>query len=1044
MRNLIFLLLFILLPFQQTEAQERIDTLVLAGVKYSENGNNGIQESIDYYRNIIEKGKDQNIELNALCLSQIGFLKYFIRELDSASYYLSRSKRISKQSSTPNYLRIVQQFNLALRIDYRNNNYEKSILNADSTIKYLLKIESQDSSLYSDLYYLKAASELMTKNYNESIVNSKISLSYITLPDSSNMWKYASLYNILGTSYSFLNNKFLTKKYFYESLRFYKPNNNSETLAATYIALARIHTFRGEFNLSIDNIKKAIRIYDLLSKKESHYYASWYNSLAISYHELKQADSAIKYYNKSIYHAIKFDYTTNLSNHFRNFAELYYDIDSIKKAKKYITKSLEEVAGTSIPSRANANKYAAEFYFITNNKAKGLVCLDKAMALYKKKYGNRNYFLAECMQIRSLYHYKMNDLTNALFHIQNALIINTEFFNDPNLESNPSPLDCFSDKFLYAHLIWKSKLLDEKIKQTDQEDLKIELLLIQRKAIVAAIKTANYRRSSFLNNEDKFWLTGKDKETYNLILKNSFYLVELTKDRNYIKLAYELSGKSKAGILSNLIREEKLKSYYNLPDSIIREDQRLNILKKNIGLSIYKESLSSSVNKSRIESLKDEMFNIEQKINSLKFFISHKYKNFNTTLLEMHPIPMDSIQMDLGLNQLLIEYYYFDKSIYAIAISRDNAEIKKIKINEDFEDELRTVNKYVRFSNPELTRDDLEKFESASKYLYTKLIDPFKTLINNKELIIIPDDQLLNLPFEILINPIESSKSINIPNYLLLSNPILYVYSSNLLNIHSKTNNNGRVIAFAPNYDYKGFTNSDELEIMPDLNHSNRELKQISKYFNTQTYIADSATINYFKKDINNYSIVHLAAHATIDDDDPSFSKLVFSPTSQVEYNLYLNQIYNINSSADLVVLSACNTGAGKIRKGEGVMSFARAFLYSGVQSLTLTLWSINDRSSADLMGNYYKFLADGYSKSKSLQQAKLKYLKTADPLKAHPYYWAAYVHIGNNEPIQMSKPYKLFILVSGILILISLSTLFIRKRIQIKKRKNFLIKKGE
>ncbi len=105
--------------------------------------------------------------------------------------------------------------------------------------------------------------------------------------------------------------------------------------------------------------------------------------------------------------------------------------------------------------------------------------------------------------------------------------------------------------------------------------------------------------------------------------------------------------------------------------------------------------------------------------------------------------------------------------------------------------------------------------------------------------------------------------------------------------------------------------------------------------------------------------------------------------------------------SAQLVVLSACGTGVGKIRKGEGVLSLAHAFACANCPCTVTTLWAIGDQSTKSIMTGFYRGLAKGLSKSEALRQAKLDYLEKADPLHNQPYYWASFVCIGNNEPMQ-------------------------------------------
>jgi CHAT domain-containing protein len=129
---------------------------------------------------------------------------------------------------------------------------------------------------------------------------------------------------------------------------------------------------------------------------------------------------------------------------------------------------------------------------------------------------------------------------------------------------------------------------------------------------------------------------------------------------------------------------------------------------------------------------------------------------------------------------------------------------------------------------------------------------------------------------------------------------------------------------------------------------------------------------------------------------------MVFSPdiSGINERSLNTYEIYNLKLKSDMVVLSGCNTGSGKLQKGEGVMSLARAFLYAGCPSIIMTLWSVEDASSSSIMIEFYKNIKNGYSKDEALRRAKISYLSKADPMKAHPYFWLGYVSIGKQTAL--------------------------------------------
>jgi len=142
--------------------------------------------------------------------------------------------------------------------------------------------------------------------------------------------------------------------------------------------------------------------------------------------------------------------------------------------------------------------------------------------------------------------------------------------------------------------------------------------------------------------------------------------------------------------------------------------------------------------------------------------------------------------------------------------------------------------------------------------------------------------------------------------------------------------------------------------------------------------------------------------HTVIDDNDPMYSTLIFSPEESGEEDRFLRtfEIYGIPLKARMVVLSSCNTGVGKLFSGEGILSLARGFIYSGSESVVMSMWEIEDRTGTEVVKAYYDYLKRGYSKSIALKKARNKFLKSADQLRAHPYFWSALVIYGDNSPL--------------------------------------------
>jgi len=284
--------------------------------------------------------------------------------------------------------------------------------------------------------------------------------------------------------------------------------------------------------------------------------------------------------------------------------------------------------------------------------------------------------------------------------------------------------------------------------------------------------------------------------------------------------------------------------------------------------------------------------------------------------------------------------------------------------------------------------------------------------VKGKELLIVPDGILSYLPFEVLLTePVHVDR----PNYYLLPYFIRNQVSSTLNSAaiyfsyaQKKQPNYGQIIAFAPSYsifDTLDYASENRYSLMP-LPHVGEELKSISNLFSPKIFKGDKATKSNFMEYAPDASVLHLAMHAVLNDEKPLQSELVFAPDdSNYSSGMFtVGELFGMELSADLAVLSACNSGNGKLNKGEGIMSLSTGFQYAGVPSVVMTHWDVNDKYSADLMSGFYTYLAQGMEKNKALHKAKIDLLNSGSPLYSHPYYWAGFTLIGNETAVVSRK----------------------------------------
>ena len=279
---------------------------------------------------------------------------------------------------------------------------------------------------------------------------------------------------------------------------------------------------------------------------------------------------------------------------------------------------------------------------------------------------------------------------------------------------------------------------------------------------------------------------------------------------------------------------------------------------------------------------------------------------------------------------------------------------------------------------------------SLFNYLFPKGIDK-----DINKLVIIPDGELSTIPFDALVQNEDKTKDLAFYDldYLIKDYEISYAFSASLYNNQLTKEYNNKSLLISP----VEFGNA-----IPTLPASEEEADHFKEWSNNQkislnALVKSSATETNFKNsNLENYRFIHLATHGTVNMESPDLSGVYFKQSDLGEDSedgiLYVGEIYGLSLNAELVVLSACETGLGKINRGEGVMGLGQAFAYSGADNLVLSLWKVADHSTSLLMKSFYDAnlnTTDEASFSNSLRKAKLDLINSD---YSAPYYWAPFI----------------------------------------------------
>ena len=310
------------------------------------------------------------------------------------------------------------------------------------------------------------------------------------------------------------------------------------------------------------------------------------------------------------------------------------------------------------------------------------------------------------------------------------------------------------------------------------------------------------------------------------------------------------------------------------------------------------------------------------------------------------------------------------------------------------------------------------------------------TKSKTEQLIIIPDGLLGYLPFDVLLTEKIAPTRVDYQSlpYLVKQLPVSYEYSATLLTTPTPPSDEVpyAYLGFAPSYPEAPLAESREVRTTLDgkrlglgqLRHNREEIAFAAQLFRGQTFVNEAATEAQFKQYAPQSRVLHLSMHAYANNENDNFSGLIFTqPLDTVPEDgfLHANELYNLSLHSELAVLSACETGIGTLAPGEGIMSLGRAFKYAGCPNVTMSLWNADDQSTSQIMQHFFTHLHDGAPKDQALREAKLNYLNEARSAQAHPYYWAAFVQVGDSDPLSSDNRFLQWwwIAVGGVTLLI-------------------------
>ncbi|PHN02237.1 CHAT domain-containing protein [Flavilitoribacter nigricans] len=945
------------------------------------------------------------------CNRYIGFIANGIGKLDQSinAWKAALDNALILYSEKEEELAIFN-FNLGGATGQKGD-LEESIYYYSEALRRFKKVHPEEEDPKVAATYLGLGTSFYNnKNYKESLFYLRKAVSLLEKAGTDKL-NLAKVYGNLGAIQHILG-------YYRESISYLESARqiyidlgyeNTVEIARTYLNMGNAYSFYGNYFKAKNFHEKALFILKKLRGEKHPEVAALYQSLAVTYYQIHKQSKAISYNNEAI--AIltpyKNEFPLEIANLLQNLGLCYIQqgkeeqaIENFKKAEKYYLDF-----GT-IDSVALAKLYSNLGTAYQSNRAYDLAIeyFQKALSVIDNMSFIEGGYFASTQASLGLLFYETGNFQKAEESFERALLTFGLSHIDSLTEINALPKlaeTLFTTAQFYRRWYDQSSSIDHLRKARHFNQLVFKVVQLKLKNSLT---------------ESKKILAEAGAKMSEMALNLDLKLYQQTDSLHYLEDAFVVVERSRSLLLYQALQESQALNFAGIPDSLLQREYELKI-----DLTYYDKLRQGKLNEDVSETdttllnISSRLFELNQTYDRLKHHFEKSYPEYYRLKYDLNTASLEEVQKGLlQPDQALLEYFVGDSTVFIFLVQPERYEVVKVEMDSVFKQQVRQL----QWSLQKPLPYTLEYYNEAARYLYEKLIAPLADRLPER-LVIVPDGILNYVPYETLLT--HEPESIYQPErypYLLNRHQISYNYSATLLRemvekLHQQKPQN-KVLGFAPYSDVDTvFTNDldqsqwwlddTRADTLVNLPQTKIELDSLKILFPTDGFYGKAATKAEFWKLAAQYRVIHLATHGKADTRLGDYSYLAFAPFPDSLDNelLYVRDLYNLKLNADLVVLSACETGTGELQRGEGLVSLARAFAYAGAKSITTTLWQVDDRSTQELMTHYYRYLKSETSKDEALRRAKIDFLASRKDIKAHPSLWAGIIAVGDMHPLK-------------------------------------------
>lgn len=824
---------------------------------------------------------------------------------------------------------------------------------------------------------------------------------------------YALLYAELGAYYKQLGKYSMALSSYNDALEIGLLHKSSKRkfLSFTYGRIASI--FRGMYNN-----EKALKYYNLSIQmlqeeygNEAPFLFGPYTNMGMSLVAMKEYETASNYLDQALKYCLELVgehhiYTAIITGAIASNAS---ENGEFEKAEKYFQRSLkirDHLFGSGSIRHANIYINISILYRDMKLYEKARLNLQKGLSIYKNKYGDKH------PEISAIYNrfgllYTLEENYEAALKAYSLSLKAGDHNNEASSIYDPLVHLTILRNRGDAYLKLYRKTLDQSYLSLAAADLE--------KGKIVLSNTFNSQEYQ----EAIIELLSRYREFFELGIEVNAEKFNLSKSAELLTEAWKMNDISKSVSIRSALASQNLISFYGIDNSTLTVFENL---KSNLRrLQAIKNENESQGN---LEISYDSIVIIQSQIDSIDDVLKTNNPNYYQAMKTDEPVPIDLIQNQLDPSEQIIDFFLSTNYLYVFTLTKEEMNWAVYPYTEKMSESTEQLIDNQRSWSTTLENDD------ANDYYYQILKNNIRPGISN--LTIIPDQYLSQISFEALMGPDNS--------YLIEDYSFSYTHSLSIYNYQNQTdkkNNKYNYAGFAPIYEqlnidtsiqpqYAELIRSGEMH----LPFAQKEISAIKKLLNGKIYSGKNASKEAIFKAFKEAKIVHLSMHTLINPINPLNSRFVLNNGDQSLEDLFLYELYNLETNVDLAVLSACETGIGKAQSDGSANSLGNALAHSGIPASVISLWKVPDQSTSEIMTSFYRNLKTGQKKDEALRNAKIEFLSNivADEQRA-PFYWAGFVAVGNMDAITFNENNNLLWASIGILLLSLISLIFFRKR---------------